>query len=268
MSPDGVHWSEPVPTGPCGDNTNFFYNPFRKTWFYSIRTFNKRGRVRSYRECADFLKGANWTKDDVIFFATADDRDLPEPGLGYETQLYNVDAVGYESLMLGVFAIHRGPPNEICEKGGFPKITDLTLGYSRNGIQWDRPDRTAFLACSRRPGTWNRGYLHAAGGVCLIVGDELHFYFGAFSGISPRLGGQPYAGGSTGMAVLRRDGFASMGAAEEGGSLTTKPLIFSGRHLYVNANAAGGELRRGSAGAGRESTWSLHAAKLCGGARR
>ena len=27
-SPDGIHWSDPVRTGPSGDNTTFFYNPF------------------------------------------------------------------------------------------------------------------------------------------------------------------------------------------------------------------------------------------------
>lgn len=241
-SPDGVHWTERGATGPCGDNTNFYYNPFRKTWFYSIRTTSPRGRVRSYRECADFVKGAAWTAADVIFYATADDEDLPEPALGYPTQLYNLDAVGYESLMLGVFAIHRGPPNEVCAQGGFPKITDLTLAYSRDGIHWERPDRSAFLACSRRPGTWNRGYLHSSGGVCLIAGDELRFYFAAFSGVSPRLGGHMYAGGSTGLAILRRDGFASMDAGPDEGQLTTRPLRFTGSHLFVNANAHGGEL--------------------------
>ncbi len=241
-SPDGIHWNERGPTGPCGDNTNFYYNPFRKTWFYSIRTNNRRGRVRSYRECSDFVKGATWTPDDVIFYASADDGDLPDPQLGYATQLYNLDAVGYESLMLGVFAIHRGPPNEICEKGGFPKITDLALAYSRDGVHWDRPDRTAFLECSRKPGTWDRGYLHSSGGVCLIVGDELRFYLGAFSGVSPQLGGHMYAGGSTGLATLRRDGFASMNAGAEGGTLTTRPVVFNGHQLFVNANAHGGEL--------------------------
>jgi hypothetical protein len=242
-SPDGIHWSKPAAAGVCGDNTSFFYNPFRKTWFYSIRTSNKRGRVRSYRECKDFVEGARWSKNDVIFFASADDLDPPDPKLGYETQLYRVDGVGYESLMLSVWLIHKGPPNEICEKGGFPKITDLTLAYSRDGIHWDRPDRTPFLACTQRPGDWNRGYLHPAGGVCLIVGDQLHFYFGGWSGISPRLGGHMYAGGSTGLAVLRRDGFASMDAPSGvAGTLTTVPLTFNGRHLFVNANAEGGEL--------------------------
>jgi len=241
-SHDGIHWTERKPTGPCGDNTNFFYNPFRKTWFYSIRTMTKRGRIRSYRECANFVQGASWDSDDVKFLAAADDRDPPDPVLGYETQLYNLDAVAYESLMVGVFAIFKGPPNEISEKTAVPKITDLMLGFSRDGIHWDRPDRTAFLACSRKPGAWNRGYLHSTGGVCLICGDEVRFYFGGFSGISPRLGSHMYAGGSTGLAILRRDGFASMDAGPQSGSLTTQPVIFNGRYLFVNANARDGEL--------------------------
>jgi len=49
-----------------------------------------------------------------------------------------------------------------------------------------RPSRDAFIACARQPGTWNRGYLHSANGVCCIVGDELWFYFGAWSGQSQR----------------------------------------------------------------------------------
>ncbi|MGI8992254.1 MAG: hypothetical protein ACR2I2_22080 [Bryobacteraceae bacterium] len=94
--------------------------------------------------------------------------------------------------MIGMLAIHRGPPNEVCAKSGVPKITDLTVAYSRDGIKWERPDRGSFLACSQKPGTWNRGYLHSSGGVCLVVGDE---------------------------------------------------LWFRGKHLFVNANVKGGELR-------------------------
>lgn len=242
-SPDGIHWTDRGSTGPCGDNTNFFYNPFRRTWFYSIRTFNQRGRIRSYRECKDFVQGANWTSSDVTFLASADTLDPPDPVLGYGTQLYNLDAVAYESLMLGVFAIFEGPPNEVSEKTGIPKITNLMLGFSRDGISWNRPDRTPFLSCSRIPRTWNRGYLHSSGGVCLVVGDELHFYFGAFSGISPRLGQHMYAGGSTGLATLRRDGFASMDSGPEGGTLTTRAVAFNGQYLFVNADAHLGELK-------------------------
>src|SRR5205807_3762803 len=65
----------------------------------------------------------------------------------------------------------------------------------------------------------------------------------ACSGISPRLGLNMYAGGSTGLATLRRDGFASMDAGSQPGTLTTRPLVFSGKHLWVNADAIHGELR-------------------------
>ena len=56
--------------------------------------------------------------------------------------------------------------------------------------------------------------------MCLVVGDLLYFYYGAWSGESPKLRGSMvgshvasnamYVGGSTGLATLRRDGFASM----------------------------------------------------------
>ena len=52
-----------------------------------------------------------------------------------------------------------------------------------------------------------------------------------------------YAGGSTHLALLRRDGFASMDAGEDGGTLTTRPVIFKGKYLFVNAEASQGELR-------------------------
>ena len=88
----------------------------------------------------------------------------------------------------------------------------------------------------------------------MVVGDELRFYFAGFSGESPALGpGQAgdrginryrmYAGASTGLATLRRDGFAAMAAGDEAGSLVTRPLSFSGAYLFVNAACADGELR-------------------------
>jgi len=231
-----------------------FYNPFRKTWVYSIRTRRPQGRVRAYREHADLLKGAVWEPDwgaqgpDVNFRLSADELDLPDPELGYRPELYKVDAGPCESLMIALLALYKGIPEPDC-----PKINDLTVAFCRQGFRFERPDRTAFLACSRQKGTWNRGYLYAAGGICLIVGDQLYFYFGAWSGISPQKGEDIYAGGSTGVAMLRRDGFASMEGpptaipplepAKEVGTLTTRAVIFSGRHLFINAKMIRSELR-------------------------
>lgn len=242
-SHDGIHWSLRGKTGPCGDNTCFYYDPFRKNWVYSIRTYNQGVRTRGYWAHADFVRGANWKKEDLVEWLQADPLDQPDPALGYPPQLYKFSAVAYESLMIGLFAIFKGPPNEIASKQGIPKTIDLTVGFSRDGFHWNRLDYKPFLACSRVPGSWNRGYLHSSAGICLVVGEKLHFYFGAFSGVSPRVGGDLYAGASTGLATLRRDGFASLDAGNKPGSVTTRSVTFNGRNLFVNVDAKLGEFR-------------------------
>jgi hypothetical protein len=45
------------------------------------------------------------------------------------------------------------------------------------------------------------------------------------------------------LATLRRDGFCSMDADRGVGELTTRLVRFSGSHLFVNADAAGGQLQ-------------------------
>jgi hypothetical protein len=250
-SPDGVHWEERVRGAGLdrvGDNSTLFYNPFRERWVLSARrTHPIRGRVRYYREHADFWRLGAWeggpAADGPVFWVGADRLDPPDPQTGEATQLYKVDAVAYESLLLGLIQVHYGPPNGVCARGGYPKLTELQLGYSRDGFHWDRRDRHIFLGASRRVGHHERGYIHSAGGGCLVVGDHLHFYYGAFSGVSPARGGAIYAGGSTNLAVLRRDGFVSLDAGAAPGWVTTRPVAFTGGALFVNVDAAGGELR-------------------------
>lgn len=48
---------------------------------------------------------------------------------------------------------------------------------------------------------------------------------------------------SIGLATSRVDGFVSIDAGRTQGSLTTKPFIFDGNHLLINANAAGGAIK-------------------------
>jgi hypothetical protein len=120
----------------------------------------------------------------------------------------------------------------------------ISLGYSRDGFHWTRPDRRAFLDIAKDSATdttaWNRGNVQSVGGGCLVVGDKLYFYYsGRNSGQNPDNG----AGMSTGLAFLRRDGFASMDAGAESGTLTTRPLTFKGNRLFVNVNDPSGNLR-------------------------
>lgn len=250
-SDDGRHWSNPLITSPVGDRSTLFYNPFRKKWIYSIRSyaFKPTVRTRHYRECADLIGERVWEEEEEVFWTRADRFDPANPAFNESPQLYNLDAIGYESLLLGLFEIHLGPRNNTCAQGGFPKITDLKLGFSRDGFHWHRPHRDAFIASTRRAGDWDRGYVQSVGGCCLVYQDELRFYYTGFKGDETKKSEKEawncgmYANASTGMARLRRDGFASLDADSSSGRLTTRPLTFNGHHLFVNARTPRGELR-------------------------
>jgi hypothetical protein len=237
-SPDGIHWTNKTQTGPTGDRSSMFYNPFRKKWVYSLRT-SFRGRSRHYRESGDFLAGAKWTSAETVPWLAADRLDAPEPGYKHKTQLYNFDAVAYESLMLGFFELHRGPENNRCEKMGLPKLNEISFGYSRDGFHFYRPDRRAHIPASRKD-TFDRGFVESGGSICAVVGDTLYFYY---SGCRGNPDGPPswqnmYDPNAIGLCTLRRDGFASLDAGASPGTVTTRPLIFTGSHLFVNASAA------------------------------
>ena len=101
-------------------------------------------------------------------------------------------------------------------------------------------------------GSWNFANVQSAGGGCLIVGDRLYFYASGRQGVP---GSNAPGICSTGLATLRRDGFArwtgcrttcppSDGAQPTAeGQLTTRPIRFSGAHLFVNAALGTGTLR-------------------------
>jgi hypothetical protein len=236
FSEDGIHWGAPVATsGPSGDRNTVFYNPFRKVWVWSVRTNNaKMGRTRGYVENADVLAGAGWKNvDDPLPWVGADKHDAPRDDLKTQPQLYNLDCVAYESVLLGLFGIWRGQPKDR------PKPNEVCAGFSRDGFHWHRPDHRALIPVSETQGDWNWGNVQSAGGCCLIVGDRLYFYVSGRAGAK----GSPVSGVSTtGLAVLRRDGFASMGAGDKEGTLVTRPVTFRGKYLFVNVAAGGGEL--------------------------
>ena len=240
-SADGIHWGAPVATAWAGgDRSTLFHNPFRNKWVYSLRHGQDEvGRARKYAECTDLGDGLKRIDEIGRPWTCADRLDPHNPNEALskiEPQLYNLDAVAYESLIIGLFSIWQGDwagdlkiPKE--------KRNEVLLGFTRDGFHWHRPDRRPFVGVNESPGAWNWGNIQTAGGGCLVVGDHLYFY------VSGREEDRKKGACATGLAVLRRDGFASMDAGEKTGTLTTRPLVFTGQHLFINADAAGGEIR-------------------------
>ena len=236
-SPDGIHWGTPVAVKWAGgDRSTFFHNPFRDKWVYSARIGRDHvGRARMYAECTDLADGLTHMDEISRLWTCADRLDPRNPNEalnGIQPELYTLDAVAYESLMIGLFSIWQGDPGKPVDKRN-----EVLLGFSRDGFHWFRPDRRPFAAVTESQDAWNWGNVQSAGGGCLVVGDHLYFY------VSGRGQKRATDAASTGLAILRRDGFASMDAGQTPGTLTTRPVRFSGNHLFVNADARGGELR-------------------------
>ena len=155
VSGDGIHWLRKARSEHRlrGERTTVFYNPFRKVWVYSIRN-NRGGRHRDYQEDPDPIRGTREMEIRASSWVYADSLD-PRPQ-GVACQIYNLDCVAYESLILGMFAIWRGDPRIDPDK--MPRYyNDVCLGFTRDGFHWTRPDRRPFCALSEKESDWNWG---------------------------------------------------------------------------------------------------------------
>ena len=149
FSADGIHWSDPEPTGACGDRSTVFYNPFRKVWVYSLRHGWGQPRRRRYWEAkTDVVKDAQWGPNSAPpLWCGSDELDPPRDDYKVTPELYNLDCAAYESILLGLFTIWRGqfPERPEAERGVRrlqPRRLELDAG----------PTAAAFIPISEKQG--------------------------------------------------------------------------------------------------------------------
>lgn len=253
-SADGIHWSDAIArSGEIGNRSTVFFNPYLGKWTYSLRedldydTNRRRQRRFVDADTPELLieslgssDGETTTQDQSRFWFREwpDEPRHPEfPDI--QPAIYNHDAIAYESLLLGFFSVWQGPENDVTERLGIPKRNEIVLGYSRDGYHWDRPDMNRFIGVDDADSAWNQGNVQSVIGAPLIVGDELFFYASGRQG----QGASWDAAASTGLFVLRRDGFASVEADSKGGWMITRTLETSGEHMFVNVDADAGRLQ-------------------------
>ena len=145
---------------------------------------------------------------------------------------------------------------------------NMHLVWSRDLISWQRKNDRVPLIPLGPPGAWDSGMIYGMARP-VAMGDELWIYYDAFDchhycpswfGDVPRfkaieakgaakgkvpLHSHPWNAktAAIGLAKLRLDGYAHLESDDVTGIVTTKPLVFSGKGLGINAAADGGQIR-------------------------
>lgn len=247
FSADGIHWSEPVPLRIDGyDRSSVRWDPLRKLWIASTKNWYRlvpdgpERRGRGYQESADYL---SWP--DKAAFLAGTDADAPDI-------VYGLEPFFYESLFLGAWSRYTAEPSGLL---------DVQLAVSHNARHWERPSLEPWVPLTplpegyhprvakgatetgidaldpRVPWDYGNNSINCAG--VLRVDDELWVYY---SGRSSDHRSRPQTG-AIGLGKLRLDGFFSLDAKDDPGSLVTRPLRLVHPTLRVNADAGEGSIR-------------------------
>ena len=253
-SADGIHWQQEKmnPVAPYSDTQiSPYWDARRGRYVAYCRTGPPNVRNIARIESSDFI---HWSPKVAVVKMSNLDRP-------FNTNLYTMTAMPYQGVYIGLITTYHGetirpiPANKL-----WMDRVDAQLSFSRNGLTWQRvikdgaltaaqlketrdwkkaAEGAAFLPYGRYRKDWDWGqiYVHHPP---LVVGDEIRFYYSGLSNRHWEAYHKDKANSAIGMATLRLDGFVSV---EGRGTLTTKPLVFFGDTLRVNANAKDGTLR-------------------------
>jgi len=266
-SADGIHWKAypKLPIIPFSDTQVCPFWDARHQRYVAILRFGPPNtRLVSRIESKDFL---TWSPKVTIVRKTRMDVPL-------NTQFYQTAPFAYGNYYFGLMvAYHNASLKPITKEAPWTDRKNLHLIYSRNGLTWSRVGKNGaiparelnkdkdwkqialdavFVPYGKRDKQWDWGTVSPIfTPEPIIVNDEIWFYYvgidaknwWTWSGDPPKRDPnpkQPNAG--IGLAKLRVDGFVSIEAGSDAGTLTTRPLVFLGDTLVVNANAKGGTL--------------------------
>ena len=248
-SPDGLHWTQhpdnPVMDEPIGGGMIIWDDRIKKyVGYFRPRPFlayPRRGRIRVVGRSTspDFI---HWTLPQENVVLAPDEKD--DPGI----EFYRMSVHQYEGCYIGFLWIyHNITSSRNPEPRGWDQTIDCQLAFSRDGRHWIRvSDRQTFMP-KGQPGDWDELEVYPTG--MINRNNEIWIYYGgSLSGHGYRFSdsrstlveGRKVVGG-IGLAKLRLDGFVSIRAGEEEGTMTTRIIEFSGqRRLIANASAKGG----------------------------
>ncbi len=164
----------------------------------------------------------------------------------YSSQIYNMAAFPYEGIYIGFPTRFRMTGN--LADGGSDGFNVTGLSSSRDMENWlyalneTRPD---FIPLSpEASGQYDLVQIMPPSKP-LHIGDELVFLYSGSKFRSYKEDESQDMGNQAAfnLGTLRLDGFVSMRAGDVDGEVVTKPLVWRGSSLWINADADGGEIR-------------------------
>jgi hypothetical protein len=159
-----------------------------------------------------------------------------------EELLYNNTGFVYGDQYLG-FLTH-------FDKHPLAQTQTVQLLASRDGETWSRPPGAPLVPLGGI-GEWDRFQIMLTGAPPIPVGDRLLIYYRGTARrhnkvareYDPRIApDQDPRTMAIGLATLRLDGFASLDASYDGGTVVTSPAVLHGEQVSLNVKADYGEV--------------------------
>lgn len=243
-SPDGIHWTRYQHhfLGRYTDSQNVAtYDPVLGKYVAYVRTMSnhgglyigdhpvrstRRGRAVARMESEDYR---HWSYPEMTLAADIHD--------GFNVDMYNPSYSRYEGAQNAHFMF----PSALHHRRG---KTPVQVAVSRDNRTWRRPTRETFIPVGET-GTFDDHIIYASPGIVPVGKDHLALYYRAHN--TPH-GGQVSKfwpddgrvhGRGMGRALFKRDRIVGIEAGAEEGTFWTRPLLFEGRRLVVNAEPTG-----------------------------
>jgi len=223
FSPDGVHWKNfkdnPICVRVSDSGQAVVWDPKRKLYAaYSRDGFDRRSaRIES----RDF---EHWSEPALVFQADKHD--------GKHTQVEGISLCFYEGRYIGLPWMRYNQPSEDGKKSTWSTAIQLLIGD--DGIHWNRvANRAVFLGLGP-PGAWDDTVLKMAHQP-VVLEDRILIYYTGYGSTTGKV--------QIGLATLRRDGWVSLDADDEPGSLLTRPFKLPAGTLHLNTDVRAGEVR-------------------------
>lgn len=243
VSPDGVHWTKlqddaifKDPKGAYDSQNIGFWSEAEECYVIYYRYFVNGRRSIARSTSKDFL---TWTDPEYMSYSNTNSVTPRNHLYTNQTQPYfrapHIYVATSARFMPGRRVLTPEQAKEIgVHPSYFNDTADAVLMSTRGGDRYDCTFDEGFLRPGLALGNWVSRTNYPVLNVVQTGPDEMSLYVNQEYG-QPTSNIHRYS--------MRLDGFASVQAREEIGSLTTKPLVFTGDQLAINfATSAAGSV--------------------------